>query len=113
VRLGEEDIPLPPPLDGLVAALAARRHAGATASDWLFPGRVPHQPISPNGIRGRLRAAGVTRAARVGAFHHLAQHVPAPVLADLIGYSRYFTAETANTLAADWAAYAALRAGRP
>lgn len=58
----------------------------------------------------RLLRQGVGRAARVAALHHLIEHVPAPVLADLIGYNPNFIADRAASLATNWASYPTLRA---
>lgn len=114
LRIAAEQLPLPEPLAGLTARLLAQRRNMATAanpsSPWLFPGRLPGRPITPQQLLGRLRALGVTRAARTAAFDQLLREVPAPVLADVVGCNPRFAAERASALATDWATYAALRA---
>jgi hypothetical protein len=114
LQIAAEQLPLPEPLGDLTARLAAQRRNMGTAanptSSWLFPGRLPGQPITAKQLLSRLRTLGVTRAARTAAFDQLLRDIPAPVLADLVGCNPRFAAERASVLATDWATYAALRA---
>ena len=75
----------------------------------LFPGQEPTRPVSPKTLGQRLLRHGVNRAARVAALHHLIEHVPTPVLANLIGYNPNFVADRAATLNTAWANYPAIR----
>jgi len=43
------------------------------------------------------------------ALYALARELPAPVLVDVLGYSRSFTAQLLAELRVDWNAYAALK----
>lgn len=97
------------PVAPLAALLADRAAALAGPDDWLFPGQRAGQPISPKTLGERLLRHGVGRAARIAALHHLIEHVPAPVLADLIGYNPNFIADRAASLATNWASYPAIR----
>lgn len=108
VRFDTELVELPAPFDDLIRRLVDdRTDAGV---HWLFPGITPGQPVSSQGLAERVRAHGVTRAARVAAFHDLVHKVPSPVLAGLIGYNPHVVAVRASALAAQWDVYAALRA---
>jgi hypothetical protein len=114
LKIAAEELPLPEPLGDLTARLLAQRRnmgtAANPASPWLFPGRLPGQPITAKQLLGRLRTLGITRAARTAAFDQLLRDIPAPVLADLVGCNPRFATERASALATDWATYAALRA---
>lgn len=114
LRLGDEPLPIPAPLDALIDNLAAnRRHltnAGHPDSDWLFPGRRAGQPIEGEQLAERLNRHGITRAARTAALNALLTDVPAPVLAKLLNRRPWRVAQRAKTLGTHWARYTALRA---
>lgn len=78
-------------------------------SPWLFPGRSAGHPIQAKQLARRLAAIGINRLGRLAALHQLVTAIPAPVLAELLGYNGKVVAERAAELAADCAAYAALR----
>jgi hypothetical protein len=75
----------------------------------MFPGRVPGHHLSASTLNQRLRAIGVTRAARVAALHDLIGQIPTPILADALGYNSNFVAERAANISIGWNGYAALR----
>jgi hypothetical protein len=108
LQLGDQGVELAQP----VAQLVDRHLADPSRRDspWLFPGATPGQPRSSQGLAERLRVRGVTRAARVAAFHDLVRQVPSPVLADIIGYNAAVVANRAAALATPWDDYASLRA---
>lgn len=111
LHVGPQDIELAAPVANAVQQLLDdpdRRH-----SPWLFPGLTAGQPRSSHSLGERLRIHGVTKAARVAAFHNLVQDIPSPVLADLIGYNTIVIARRADTLAGPWNHYAALRTSTP
>jgi hypothetical protein len=116
LRIAEEQLQLPDPLDHLITDLIAQRRNMGTAanptSPWLLPGRHPNRPITISRLRARLRNLGITRTSRVAAFNELLRQIPAPVLADLVGCHPGFAAERAAVLACDWANYAAVKARR-
>jgi hypothetical protein len=111
--LAEEHIPPPEPLSSLALKLKAHRPNMATAanreSPWLFPGRSAGQPIQPKQLARRLASIGISRLGRLAAFHRLVTEIPAPVLAELLGYNPKVVTERAAELATDWAGYAALK----
>ncbi len=98
------------PIEPLAELLADLATALPTADAWLFPGQQPGRPVSPKTLGQRLLPHGVNRAARVAALHHLIEHVPTPLLANLIGYNPNFVADRAATLNTAWANYPTLRA---
>lgn len=59
---------------------------GPNTFRWLFPGRVPGQPIDGHSLTNLLNRHGINvRTARNGALAALAADLPAPILADLLG----------------------------
>jgi len=111
VLLARTPVPLPQSMGSLVAALAKQRreHAEEGVACWLFPGRRAGEPIVQPALSQRLRRIGVTCTARRAALYALARELPAPVLVDVLGYSRSFTAQLLSELRVDWNAYAALK----
>ena len=77
------------------------------APRWLFPGRIPGQPIHARSLTARLSRHGITtHAARNTAIGTLAAELPAPVLADLnINTATSWTRSTGR----DWTEYLAAR----
>lgn len=114
LQLGDDPVALPGPVATLVTALIADRPNMATAanltSPWLFPGQAPGQHLHPSQLSHRLIRLGVTAAGRQAAMHQLVADVPAPLLAEAIGYHPQTTAKRAVEQGTDWAAYAALKA---
>ncbi|HWG74876.1 MAG TPA: hypothetical protein VG184_12565 [Acidimicrobiales bacterium] len=114
VRLGEHPIVLPQPLARVIVALIDQRPHLATAanptSPWLFPGTAPGRPLCPEQLSHRLGRLGITAAGRQAAMKQLISEVPAPLLAEALGYHPQTTARRAAEQGADWAAYAALKA---
>jgi hypothetical protein len=80
-----------------------------TTGPWLFPGAKPGTHIGPERIRRRLRELGICpQTARPGALVALAITVPAPILAELLGYHNDTTNHWRRAAAGDWARYASL-----
>ncbi len=109
VTFGSEQVPLAEPVAMLVHQLAAEVLARSPGTPWLFRGRVPGHPMGASALSQRLRAIGVTGAARVAALHDLIGQIPTPILADALGYNPNFVAERAANLSTGWHTYAALR----
>ena len=113
LRMGDDLVPVPPPLASLVKALAEQRFNVSGAehphSDWLFPGRRGGQPIEPDQLAERLNRLGITRAARTAALDALLVTVPTPVLAKLIDRRPWRVAQRTELLGTDWRNYVALR----
>jgi hypothetical protein len=104
LRLGDEPIELLPPL----APLLRQQHIHA-AGPWLFPGAKPGTHLGPERLRRRLRELGVeVGTARAGALLALATAVPAPILAELLGYHDDTTNHWRRVAAGDWGRYASL-----
>jgi hypothetical protein len=116
LRIAEEGLPLPEPLDQLTTTLITQRRNMGTAanptSPWLFPGQRPNRASTASQLRKRLSDLGITRISRTAAFNQLLREIPAPVLADLVGCHPRFAAERATALATGWDNYAALRAAQ-
>ena len=110
LRLGDPPSPVPPPFDALLHQLAAARHDHVPAnhaSHWLFPGRHAGQPADYRSIAQQLRDHGLPlRTARISALRQLVLAVPAPVIADALGF--HYTTTTRQYLNAGgpWSHYA-------
>jgi hypothetical protein len=102
--LGDDPIRVPEPLAALL-----RHQREQTAGPWLFPGAKPGTHIGPERVRRRLRQLGIyASTARPGALLALAVSVPAPILAELLGYHNDTTNHWRRAAAGDWARYASL-----
>ena len=115
LRLGYPPSPVPAPFDALLHQLADTRHHQVPAnhaSDWLFPGRGAGQPAAYHYIAGLLRDHGLPlRTARISALRQLVLAVPAPVVADALGFHHTTTTRQHVNAGATWSRYAA--GGRP
>jgi hypothetical protein len=115
LRLATEPVVIVEPLATLLHSLArnprGRAVTGATASQWLFPGKLVGEPLRPERLQRRLAACGIRGLpSRASAVLELAREVPTPVLADTLGYAQDIAASWARLAAADYARYAASRA---
>jgi hypothetical protein len=115
LRLGDPPSPVPAPFDVLLHQLAATRHDHVPAnhgSNWLFPGRHAGQPAEYHSIAARLREHGLPlRTARISALRQLVLQVPAPVIADALGFHHTTTTRQHVNAGATWSRYVA--GGRP
>ncbi len=88
-----------------------RSHRGVGSPQqtaWLFPGHLPGRPITPATLGERLRALGIyAQASRRAALLDLAAHLPAAVLADLLGIHQNTAAKWMHQTGGDWSRYAA------
>ena len=113
IRFGNDGIRLPEPLASLTGTLidTPRAYVGLRApepSPWLFPGGQPGRPLTPSRLGTRLRKLGIdARAARRAALIHLAAHLPAAVLADLLHLTPGTAVRWVNNAGGDWSRYAA------
>ncbi len=114
---GRHPILLPPRLGALLRQLASQPPTrlmishGPGAPRWLFPGRVPGQPIDNHSLTNRLNRHGISaRPARNGALAALATDLPAAILADLLGMHVHTAVRWVTYARRDWADYLAARA---
>jgi hypothetical protein len=113
LRLGDEPVLLPEPLDALTLRLAATRNGHATIGDhggstWLFPGGQPGRPISAYRLGERLRNLGISPGqARSSALFQLATELPAAVLARMLGIHITVAVAWQRASSGDWTTYAA------
>jgi hypothetical protein len=106
IRLGRDMVALPSQLRDV----AALRLAGTCDDGWLFPGQKAGQPTHPAHLARRLRGLGLPVAqARPGALAALAHRIPAPVLADLLGFDAHTVCNASGDLKVDYARYVARR----
>ena len=116
---GKHPILLPPRLGAIMRKLADRpptrlmiQH-GTDAPRWLFPGRVPGQPIDNHSLTNRLNRHGISaRPTRNGALMALAADLPAAIIADLLGMHINTAIRWVRYAGRDWAAYLAARAAQ-
>jgi hypothetical protein len=113
VQFGRHEVPVPGTLGSLLLTLIAdgkpNTGTGSPAvSQWLFPGLLPGQPITPARLAGRLRALGIpVQAGRRAALTGLAAQLPAAVLADTLGLQPGTAVRWMHDAGADWNRYAA------
>ncbi len=116
LSLGDEHAaPVPEPFAALLAQhLASRpnmRTGSSSGSQWLFPGYRPGQHIHPNTLMERLRENGINLlGARNASLRALVKEVPAPLVAEMLGYSYQVTQKHAAAAAGQWQLYAPGRA---
>ena len=111
LRLGDPPSPVPEPLASLLLAyLADRPHMGTAvnpASRWIFPGRRAGQPMDPVALRDLLRKLGVpAQRGRTAAIRQLVLQMPAPVVAQALGYHQASTTRIATEAGSPWSGYA-------
>ena len=115
LRLGDPPSPVPEPFDTLLHQLAASRHDHVPAnhaSTWLFPGRHAGQPAAYRAMLTQLRDLGLPmRTARISALRQLVLQVPAPVIADALGFHHTTTTRQHANAGATWSRYAATSRG--
>lgn len=116
LRTGRHPLLLPPKLANLLTQLAdaprapARLATGANTPRWLFPGLTPGRPTSQPGFTLKFRALGIdTRTARNAALISLANDLPTPILADVLGLHTTTAERWAHLANRDWTAYIAER----
>lgn len=117
--IGKSPLPLPGPVAELVRELKARAisrpagllHRSEGAAEWLFPGALPGRHLRADTIATRTtESLGVQiRPARNAALCALAQDIPAPVLAQVLGLGIEAAERWSNLVKPDWSAYLAAR----
>ena len=112
LRLGDPPTPVLEPIASLLHAYIDERTTPTTASNpescWLFPGCRPNQPIHVKTLRDLIRQAGVpVGRGRVAAIRQLLLTMPAPVVAEALGYHQVSATRIANQTGSTWSGYAA------
>jgi len=113
---GRHPVLLPPRLGAILRELAAQPPTrlmishGPDAPRWLFPGRVPGQPLDLHSLTNQLNRHGISaRPARNGALAALASDLPAAVLADFLGLHVNTAVRWVTFARKDWTGYLAAR----
>jgi integrase len=111
IRLGDPPSPVPQPFAALLLDYTAHRANMRTAtnpgSTWLFPGRRASQPLRPEYLAKLIHQLGVpTVAGRSAAIRQHVLDMPAPIVADALGYHHVTTAKLAAQAGASWSRYA-------
>ena len=106
ICLGRTMVALPAPLRDVAELLLT----DTTEDGWLFAGQKAGQPMHPSHLARRLRDLGVPVApSRPSALAALAHRIPAPVLADLLGFGAQTIRRAGADLKVDYAGYMARR----
>jgi len=111
LRLGEPPSPVPAPVADLLLSWIGSRNNINTATNrhppWLFPGRRVGQPMRSDYLAALVRDIGIpTTAGRASAIRQHVLEMPAPVVADALGYHPVTTAKLAAQAAGTWSRYA-------
>ncbi|OIN80733.1 hypothetical protein [Mycobacterium malmoense] len=111
IALGKEPIPVPEPF---ASQLNYHRHnrpnmrtaGGAIGTPWLFPSNRPGRHLEPQAVMHRLRGLGINLlGSRNTALQQLVSEVPAPLAAEMLGYSDQVTQKHAAEVGNTWAKY--------
>lgn len=110
LRLGDPASLVPEPVADILLAWIDSRTNMNTATNrdsrWLFPGRRAGQPMHPETLGGMLRELGVLNVpGRTSAMRQHVQQMPAPVVADALGYHPVTTTKLAAEAAVTWSRY--------
>jgi hypothetical protein len=109
IRLARGAVPLPEPLGSLAHALRDQRLASTGFDGWLLPGRKPGSHITAERLRERLKRYGIaSRPSRHAALLALAARLPAPILAERLGFHQARAAQWVRAAGATYADYVAL-----
>jgi hypothetical protein len=111
IRFGEPATPVPEPFATLLLQATAQRDNLLTATNpgarWLFPGRRAGQPLHASHLSQLVRDLGVPAlAGRTAALRQLVLQVPAPVVAQALGYHHNTTTRVATEAGTPWSRYA-------
>jgi hypothetical protein len=117
VRFGEPATPVPEPFATLLLQATAQRDNLQTATNpgarWLFPGRRAGQPLHASHLSQLVRDLGIPAlAGRTAALRQLVLQVPAPVVAQALGYHHNTATRVATQAGTPWSRYASGDHGR-
>jgi integrase len=107
IRLGNPPSPVPQPFAALLLDYAADRSNMHTATNpgatWLFPGRRANQLLRPEHLAALVHELGVpTVAGRGAAIREHVLAMPAPIVADALGYHHVTTTRSVTHAGATW-----------
>lgn len=109
LSLGVTPSPVPEPFATMLRAHITQRpnlRTSGAENPWLFPGIRPGEHLHPNTIMDRLRYLGLDLlGARNTALRELVCEVPAPVVAEMLGYSDQVVHRHAALASQPWAKY--------
>ncbi len=101
---------IPEPLGSIALALRDRCLTTTDGDGWLMPGRQAGTHITGERLRERLKAYGITsRPGRHAALLALGARLPAPILAERLGFHQARAAQWVRAAGATYADYVALR----
>ncbi|MFI0467133.1 hypothetical protein ACH347_23885 [Saccharopolyspora sp. 5N102] len=111
ISIGDPPSPVPQLFAALLLDYAAHRANMRTATNpaatWLFPGRRANQPLRPEYLAKLVHQLGIpTAAGRGAAIRQHLQDMPAPIVADALGYHHVTTTKLATQAGATWGRYA-------
>jgi len=111
LQLGDPPSPVPGPFADLLLEWINSRDNMNTATNrgsrWLFPGRRAAQPMNPYSLAASINDLGIpATAGRAAAIRQHVLEMPAPVVADALGYHQVTTAKLASQTGATWSRYA-------
>ena len=110
IRLARGAVTLPEPLGSLAHALRYQRLAATGNEGWLLAGAKAGTHISADRLRERLKRHGIaSRPGRHAALLALAARLPAPILAERLGFHQARAAQWVRAAGATHADYVALR----
>lgn len=113
LALGTQPAPVPPAAAAVLLEFCEHRAHASNASNpdapWVFPGRSAGQPTHPAILGQELTRHGLpgTRG-RTAALRDLAQHAPAPVIAEALGIHPVTAHRHRTGAGATWSAYPSL-----
>jgi DNA-directed RNA polymerase specialized sigma24 family protein len=114
IALGKEPTPVPEPFASqlhhhIYNRPNQRTTGGAVATPWLFPSNRPGRHLDPQSIMHRLRWLGISLlGSRNAALRELVSQIPAPLVAEMLGYSDQVTQKHAAEAGNTWAQYASV-----
>jgi len=111
LRLGDPPSPLPAPAADLLLTWMDNRDNMNTATNrhsrWLFPGRRAGQPMHSDTLAALVGNLGIPAiAGRACAIRQHVMEMPAPIVAEALGYHHVTTAKLAAQSGGTWSRYA-------
>jgi hypothetical protein len=111
IALGKEPVPVPEPFASQLNYYHYNRPnlrttSGAVGTPWLFPSSRPGRHFDPQVIMQRLRSLGINLlGSRNTALQELVSEIPAPLAAEMLGYSDEVTQKHAAEAGNTWGKY--------